>query len=79
MIFIEFTLSDKCTKDYFVGASYNDVMTDTQNGTEFGSNSYSSHREITEEEARSLKLGFLDEGIEAIQRGCKNFYLNRPI
>ncbi|MDD5625793.1 MAG: hypothetical protein PHG83_01355 [Patescibacteria group bacterium] len=54
-------------------------MTDTQNGTEFGSNSYSSHREITEEEARSLKLGFLDEGIEAIQRGCKNFYLNRPI
>ena len=39
-IIVEFTISHppsrEGSKDYFVGASIEDVLTDTKNGTEFG-------------------------------------------
>ncbi|MFH0873788.1 MAG: hypothetical protein V1846_03025 [Candidatus Komeilibacteria bacterium] len=79
MIFVEFTpkeTSPMRRKYFFVGASLEDVLADTSGGTEFGFVTFASHREISEEEARSLKLGYLDKGIQAVKNGCKSYMLD---
>jgi len=78
MIIIEFSASNG-PKYYFVGKSKGSVLADTKNGTGFGGAKFVSNRIITEQEARSLGLGHLDEGINAIQDGStKSFALDRP-
>ena len=84
MIFIEFISTDdsfpRGGKHYFVGASLAEVLADTKGGTEFGFTKFTSRRVITEEEeARSINLGFLEEGIKAVStKGCPSFKLATP-
>jgi hypothetical protein len=81
MVLIEFTspnFPSKGAKHHFVGVSYGAVMADTNGGKKFGFASFSFHREITEEEARALNLGLLEEGIAAVREGCQSFKLDTP-
>ncbi len=82
VIFIEFispSYPHKGAKHHFVGASTEAIMKDTADGTKFGFATFSSHKEITEEVARSLNLEFLDEGITAIKNGpTVSFKLGTP-
>ena len=78
MVFVEFISSNGSrvgAKYYFVGASLDDVLADTNGGKGFGFVAFSSHRQITEEEARALQLEFLEQGISAVREGCKSFKL----
>jgi hypothetical protein len=79
VIFIEFISQDGRHgnhKYYFVGASTYAIMKDAVN---FGYEKF-SHREIPEDEARSLNLGFLDEGIASIKDGSSDsFRLRTPL
>lgn len=82
MVFVEFVSSNyphAGAKHYFVGASLGDVFADTKDGKEFSFAHFSSYRQITEDEARALNLGFLEEGISCVQRGeCKSYSLKTP-
>ena len=82
MVFVEFTSSnfpEPGAKHHFVGASLEDVLADTQNGTHFGLADYSDYKEITEKEARDLGLGYLEPGIRAVQdEVCVSFMLTTP-
>lgn len=71
--FIEFI--SKNGNNYFVGSSAADILADTNGGTKFGGFSFSSHREITEEEVRLLNFECLDVGIKAVQDGCKSYMI----
>ena len=72
MVFAEFTEKNS-RKHYFVGESLSAIEDDL---CLFGLQDCPC-REITEKEARDLQLGFLDDGIEAIKRGVKNFKLRK--
>ena len=82
MVFVEFVSSNRPhagAKHHFVGASLGDVLADTKGGKQFGFADFSSHREITVEEARVLQLEYLEAGISAVQeRGRKSFKLGTP-
>ena len=81
MTFIEFVSADYPSPGathHFVGKDLSNIFADTNGGTEFGFATFSSHREIEEREARELNLGFLEQGIAAVQRGCKSFKLKTP-
>lgn len=81
MVIIEFVSPNyphAGAKHHFVGASLDDVLADTKGGKQFGFADFSSHREIAEQEARALQLGYLEQGISAVQRGCKSFKLETP-
>ena len=81
-IVVEFVSQDypyKGAKYYFIGASLDDILADTHQGTKFGLAKFSSHRLISLEEAEKLKLGFYQEGYKAVQEGiCKSFKLYTP-
>lgn len=80
MIFVEFESSNYPSpgaKLYFVGKTIEDVMRDTKNGTESGFAKLTNHTTITEARARELNLGFLDDGIESIQKGTSVSYMLR--
>ncbi len=67
MIFVEFVSKNhptKGSKHYFAGESLKAVLDDTKDGTEFGFAKFSSHKEITEAEIRTLNVPFLNQGIE---------------
>ena len=82
MVFVEFVSSNypqAGAKHHFVGTSLGDVLADTNNGKQFGPADFSSHREISAEEAGSLQLEYLEVGISAVkERGCKSFALGTP-
>lgn len=67
MVFVEFVSKEyptKGSKHYFVGESLQAVLNDTKGGTEFGFAKFSSHKEISEAEIRTLNVPFLNQGIE---------------
>lgn len=82
MIFVEFVSSNyprPGAKHYFVGVDLGAILADTQGGEKFGFANFTSHQEITEEGARGLKLGFLDEGISSVNEGTStSFKLKTP-
>ena len=82
MVFVEFVSSDypyAGAKHHFVGASLLDVLNDTNHGKQFGFADFTSYREITEAEARTLGLEYLEDGIAAVQKkGCKSYKLGTP-
>ena len=81
MTFVEFVSSDHPlpgAKHYFVGANLDEILADTNGGKKFGEATFSSYREITEEEARILKVRCLEGGISAVQHGCKSYVLWPP-
>ena len=79
MIFLEFVgLSLTDGKHYFVGKDLQSVLADTNGGASFAGIKFASHREISEEEAQRLKLGFLASGIEAVKGGCLSYKLRTP-
>lgn len=64
-------------KEYFIGASLDDVLEDTEQGTKFGFSEFSSYRVVPLKEAEKLNLGFYREGYDIVQKGeCKSFMLN---
>lgn len=78
-VFMEFiTAEAKPVKMHFVGTSKESILADTNNGTSFGGAIIAAHRVITEEEARTLNLDYLDVGIEAVRSGCPSFKLRTP-
>lgn len=78
MTFVEFVSVDG-SKRHFVGVSLNDVLADVgDDGSKFGFPKISSHREITEEEARALNLGYFEDGVRSVRRGCKSYLLGTP-
>ena len=78
VVFIEF-ISTRGAKYYFAGASKAYILADTQGGTRLAGVPLASHREITEKEARELKLGYLDEAIKDVKKySCKSFRLSTP-
>ena len=82
MIFVEFDSPNypfAGAKHYFVGASLDEVLTDTKGGTGFGLAEFSSHREISEEQAHVLNLGYLENGVSSVKRGrCNSYKLGTP-
>jgi hypothetical protein len=82
LVFVEFislTYPKGGGKHYFVGVSYEAIMADTEEGKKFGFASFTSHRLITDKEARSLGLRALDEGIAGVRGGfCRSYSLITP-
>ena len=78
MIFIEFIEIDRYKKHHFVGKDANSIFADTKGGTEFSSIKFTSLRVISEETARSLNLGYLALGMEAVRGGCGSYKLQTP-
>jgi hypothetical protein len=83
MVYVEFTLNpaqgSTVSKDYFVGKTLQDVLNDTNGGTEFGGRTYESYRTISAEDAIVLDLGFLKDGVRSIQDGTSvSYMLDRP-
>lgn len=82
MVFVEFVSSNYPyvgAKHHFIGASLGDVLAETDGGKEFGFAKFSSHRVTTEEEARNLGLGYLEQGIIAVlEGGCKSYKFCTP-
>lgn len=71
MVFVEFVSSNYPSagdKHHFVGKDLAAVLAYTNGGKRFGFADFTSHREITEADARALGLGYLDEGIECVQK-----------
>jgi hypothetical protein len=65
-------------KHHFIGASLDDVLADTEQGTEFGFANFSSYRVVPPQEVEGLNLGYYQEGYDAIREGCKSFKLDTP-
>jgi hypothetical protein len=80
-VVIEFTSSDSQrgdAKHYFIGTSVENILADTKGGKEFGSEHYSSHRQISLEEAKKLSLEFYQAGFDRVQQnGCKSYFLGQ--
>lgn len=69
LVFVEFVATKipvPGALHYFVGRNIKEVFAVTNNGKRFSILEFSSHREITAEEARSLGLQPLDEAVTAI-------------
>ena len=77
IFFVEFG-SEFEGKHYFVGRCRHAIYADTQGGTEFAGIVFTSRRKISEERARKLNLGYLDEGIEAVRKGTLSYKLKTP-
>jgi len=52
--------SGKPQRDYFAGATLDDVLKDTRGGTFFGQDTYLSHRVINSKEAETLGFKMYD-------------------
>ena len=74
MIFVEFVLAENRGKDYFVGEDLESVLADTKNGTEFGGDKYISHKEVPEEEVKTLNFEFFASGVRDIEEGITESY-----
>lgn len=77
MVIVEFISSNQPypgAKHYFLGKTLPDVLRATQNGRQYGIALFTSHREIDEQEARSLRLD-LEEGEQALKTGAESFLL----
>jgi len=69
-VFVEFESDfSNNEKEYFVGASLEDVLADTNGGTEFGSANYLFYRPISLRKARVLGLEFFDYGLNLVREG----------
>lgn len=74
MVIVEFTCKYSNSKEYFVGKNLQSVLADTHGGKSFGGEEFSSYRQISEEDARRLRLDFLEAGIQAVRHGHSNSY-----
>ncbi len=82
-IVVEFIASDypeKDAKHYFIGASLEAILRDTNQGKEFGCFAkFSSYRVILLGEAKKLGLGYYEKGYMAVTTGlCKSYKLDTP-
>lgn len=81
-IVVEFVSPDypeKDAKHYFIGASLEDVLKDTNQGKEFGFAKFSSYKVISLDEAEKLSLGLYDIGYQAVtENRCRSFKLRTP-
>ncbi len=81
-IVVEFVSPDfpqKGAKHYFIGASLEDVLADTNQGKEFGFARFSSYRLISLDEAKKFGLGYYEKGYAAVTKGlCKSYKLDTP-
>jgi hypothetical protein len=81
MVVVEFEQRDypepeQTRKRYFIGRSIPDILADV---VSFDFKRLSAPKEISIDEARSLGVQLLKDGIEAITRGSsKSFCLRRP-
>lgn len=79
MIFVKFYSKNPNDTRYFVGATLQDVLDDTNGGKSFGHSTFNNYKVISEKTARELKLGYLDYGIKSIMAGdTKSFCLSDP-
>tara|TARA_Y100000310_G_scaffold317190_1_gene369775 strand:+ start:377 stop:754 length:378 start_codon:yes stop_codon:yes gene_type:complete len=75
-IVVEFTPADSEAEPmYFIGASLEAVMADTDQGRKFGGYEYSSHRVLTLEDAEVLDLGHLRQGLSSVMIGPQRSYM----
>jgi hypothetical protein len=75
MKFLEFTQKNTGRKDYFVGSSYQDILSDTRDGTSFGGVEYESFRSVQKSEVVKLKFKYFSSGVRAVQGGCQSYAL----
>jgi hypothetical protein len=77
IVFIEFNVKGG-GKRYFVG-TYEGIMADTKNGTDFAGEKYTDYRTITRDQAEQFNLGLLNQGVESVSKGhCRSFMLRQP-
>ena len=70
-VFVEFVSINyprQGAKHYFVGSSVETILMKTDGGKKFGSAYFSSHRQINEDDARTLGLEFRRE-YDEVRRG----------
>lgn len=60
---------------YLVGTSLEDVLADTNSGTNFGLLHFSNYRTVSEDEVRSKGRTMLDHGIDSVKRGYWSYSL----
>jgi len=81
-VVVEFVSKDfpaSGAKQYFIGASLDDILADTDGGTEFGFAHFESHRQVDLTEAEGIGFKYYQDGLRAVREGCKSYWLGLPV